>query len=164
MGVTNDRLSEISIKLKRIRNFMKKNNYAGVLFLTQHNFSWITGGGDNSIIHGLEEGFVNALITKDKGFIVTNNIEMPRVVKEECEGLGLEALEYNWTEDNRQELIRDIIGGWRRTCLIDTVLLKPVGSIYYAFLLKIMKRAVIGSLLRCARTQWMKQWKLLSPD
>ncbi len=113
MGVNNDRLSEINIKLKRIRNFMEKNNYAGVLFLAQHNFSWITGGGDDSIIHGLEEGFVNVLITKDKGFIVTNNIEMPRVFKEECEGLGLEALEYNWTEDNREGLIKDIIDGGR---------------------------------------------------
>jgi hypothetical protein len=68
---------ELEIKLGRVRNLMDKGGYQGVLFGTQFNFSWLTGGGDNQIIHGTELGFVNLLVTSDDIYIITNNIEMP---------------------------------------------------------------------------------------
>ena len=79
---------EIHSKLNRIRTFMNENGYKGVLFRAQHNFSWLTAGGDDQIIHGTELGFVCILVTLDAVFLITNNIEMPRVSEEETEDLG----------------------------------------------------------------------------
>ncbi len=102
---------ELETKLGRVRNFMNKGGYKGVLFGTQFNFSWLTGGGDNQIIHGTELGFVNLLVTTDDIHIITNNIEMPRVTDEEVEGLGLKKIEFVWTEGGAIRKVQELVGG-----------------------------------------------------
>jgi Xaa-Pro aminopeptidase len=102
---------ELSGKLQKIRSFMTQNGYSGVLFGTQHNFSWLTGGGDNQIIHGTELGFVNMLVTAEKLYMITNNIEMPRVLAEEIKGLELDREEFIWTEGGLEKAVYDIVGG-----------------------------------------------------
>jgi Xaa-Pro dipeptidase len=101
---------ELSAKLDRVRGFMKGKDFSGVLLGTQHNFSWITGGGDNQIIHGNEMGFVHVLVTRDKVYLITNNIEMPRVMAEEASGLGLDTVEYLWTEGDTEREVQKIVG------------------------------------------------------
>ncbi len=101
---------ELSGKLKRIRGFMQQNGYGGVLFGTQHNFSWLTGGGDNQIIHGNEMGFVNILVTAEEVSVITNNIEMPRVLAEETEGLELDKRELIWTAGGLEKAVHEIVG------------------------------------------------------
>lgn len=101
---------ELNVKLGRVRSFMGKNGYQGALFSTQHNFSWLTCGGDDSIIHGLEQGFVNILVTQDDVYIISNNIEIPRVTGEEIQGLDFKTVQYNWAKGSLQNSINDIIG------------------------------------------------------
>jgi len=101
---------ELDVKLGRIRSFMEKSGYQGTLFLTQHNFSWLTCGGDDSIIHGVEQGFGNILVTQDDIYLLTNNIEMPRIVGEETDELDFKTGEYNWAEGSIQTSINGIIG------------------------------------------------------
>jgi Xaa-Pro aminopeptidase len=101
---------EISEKLNRIRSFMRKKDFSGVLLGTQHNFSWITCGGDNQIIHGNELGFVNMLVTAEKLYMITNNIEMPRVVEEETDGLPLDTVEFLWTEGDAGSEVKKVVG------------------------------------------------------
>jgi len=108
MGMTKQ--EELSAKLQKIRGFMKQNHYAGVLFGAQHNFSWLTGGGDNQIIHGSELGFVNMLVTEDGIYLITNNIEMPRVTAEETAGLSLEKIEFLWTKGDLKKEVLHIVG------------------------------------------------------
>jgi Xaa-Pro aminopeptidase len=102
---------ELEIKLGRVRNLMDKGGYQGVLFGTQFNFSWLTGGGDNQIIHGTELGFVNLLVTSDDIYIITNNIEMPRVTDEEVEGLDLKKIEFVWTEGSALKSVQELVEG-----------------------------------------------------
>lgn len=101
---------ELSGKLQKIRSFMTQNGYSGVLFVTQHNFSWISCGGDNQIIHGTELGFVNMLVTAEKLYMITNNIEMPRAAHEEAVGLNLEKVEFLWTEGDVVSEVQKIVG------------------------------------------------------
>ncbi len=102
---------ELSIKVEKVRDFMDRNGYAGALFGTQHNFSWLTCGGDDQIVHGTELGLVQILITKDRTLLITNNIEMPRVTAEETSDLPLEKAEYVWTEGSAEEKVKEAMGG-----------------------------------------------------
>jgi Xaa-Pro aminopeptidase len=101
---------ELTVKLQRIREFGKQKGYGGVLLASQHNFSWIAGGGDNQIIHGSELGFVYVLVTGEAVCVITNNIEMPRVTAEEIGGLDLEQVEFLWTAGNPLDEARKIVG------------------------------------------------------
>ncbi len=100
---------EFDAKLEKIRGFLKKDGYGCVLFGAQPNFSWLSCGGDNQIIHGTELGFVNVLVTMDDAYLVTNNIEMPRIKTEETVGIPIKTVEYIWT-GSMEEDIRDIVG------------------------------------------------------
>jgi len=104
---------ELEIKLKKVRIFMDENGYGGVLFGAQPNFSWLTCGGDNQIIHGAEIGFVNILVTGDGLYIITNNIEMPRVLAEEVRVKRFKNLEYVWTENGLKKMVDELSGGRR---------------------------------------------------
>ena len=90
---------------------MSREGYEYVLLGTQPNFSWITGGGDNQIIHGAEVGFVHILVTDDGVYMITNNIERPRVSAEEISGLDLDSVEYVWYEDGVPGAVHKITGG-----------------------------------------------------
>ena len=101
---------ELEMKLGRMRGYMDEKGFNAVLLGTQHNFSWITGGGDNQIIHGNETGFVHVLVTGDKVYLITNNIEMPRVMAEEAAGLGFHPVEYLWTGGDVGKEVQKIVG------------------------------------------------------
>ncbi len=100
---------EFDAKLVKVRGFLEKGGYGGVLFGAQHNFSWLSCGGDDQIIHGTELGFVNVLVTMDDTYLISNNIEMPRVRAEETEGIPFKTAEYIWT-GSMEEDIREIVG------------------------------------------------------
>jgi len=101
---------EFALNMERIGNFIHKSDYDAVLFGTQHNFSWITCGGDNQIIHGTELGFVNMLATAEKLYLITNNIEMPRVTQEEAGSIETEKVEYLWTGGDVADEVKKIVG------------------------------------------------------
>lgn len=105
-----DREEEYKIKIEKLKEFMTRENFEAVLLGTQHNFSWLSCGGDNQIIHGSEMGFIKFLITRDKVFLATNNIEMPRIIKEELPKVKINHFEYIWMEDGVVSLIRDVVG------------------------------------------------------
>jgi len=100
---------EFDVKLAKVRGFLEKRGYGGALFGAQHNFSWLSCGGDDQIIHGTELGFVNVLVTVDDAYLISNNIEMPRVKAEEAEGVPFKTAEYIWT-GSMEEDIREIVG------------------------------------------------------
>jgi len=105
-----NRKEEFILKVKKIRGFMDKKGYRSVFFGTQPNFSWLSCGGDNQIIHGAELGFVQFLITPEKVYLISNNIEMPRIIGEEIDELEVEKLEYIWTEGKIEKIVREISG------------------------------------------------------
>ena len=81
---------EIEIKLSRIRTLMSEKGFDGVYLKGQDNFAWLTAGGRNYVGMGAT-GNCGLLVTADKCYAVTNNIESPRMRDEEhLEELGFE--------------------------------------------------------------------------
>ena len=87
---------ELEIKLARIRNMMAQKDLDAVYLKGQDNFAWLTCGGRNYVGMGAV-GNCGLLVTKDKMYAVTNNIEAPRMIDEEhLESLGFEMVYGVW--------------------------------------------------------------------
>jgi antitoxin VapB len=103
-------IQELEIKINRVRAFMEKKKLAAVYFKAQCNFSWLTCGGGDQIIHGYQEGFPGILVGSDDLFVVADNIEMPRLQSEELGELPFKPVEYSWMQGEEAGFIREIIG------------------------------------------------------
>jgi len=88
-------------RVKMLRDLLKECSVEGILVTQQVNFSWLTGG--RAYINGNSEGSVAPiLITKDRVFLIANNIEAQRLKEEEI-GDEIEVIEYGWHEANGQD-------------------------------------------------------------
>ncbi len=102
--------SEIAVKEKRVRNFLEERGFSALCLTTSKNFAWFTCGGDNHVEITNRRGVSTVVVTADKKFLVTNNIEAGRMAAEEVEGQGFEVRETPWHEDRRFEIIRELVG------------------------------------------------------
>ena len=73
---------EIKEKEKRVRAFLQSNGLKALLLKRQANFSWMTCGGLNLVGITTELGATSLLITGDSKFVISNNIEAPRMMDE----------------------------------------------------------------------------------
>jgi Xaa-Pro aminopeptidase len=104
--------AEIREKEKRIRGLIQSRGFAGVLLKRQANFSWITGGGLNLVGITTELGATSLLITKDEKYLISNNIEGPRMIQEEgVEAQGFIPKTFPWYEDQETALVKDLVKG-----------------------------------------------------
>ena len=94
--------AEISQKTQRLLSLMRDKGYAGVLLTRVSNFAWITGGmGDNQIGWGSEIGAASLLILLDgRKFVIAAHSEIPRLMTEALGGLGYEAVEIKWFQND----------------------------------------------------------------
>jgi Xaa-Pro aminopeptidase len=72
------------------------------------NFAWYTGGADNRVDRGDPAGVASVLLTEDDAYIVTDNIEAPRMREEQTP--GMEVVEHPWHEDP-SALLRELADG-----------------------------------------------------
>lgn len=93
-------LSEFEEKKSRVIAFLHRDGLEAVVLNSQHNFAWITSGASNGIDMSRENGAASVLVATDgRTFLLANNIEMPRMLSEQVEGLGLEPVEYSWQSE-----------------------------------------------------------------
>ena len=71
------------------------------------NFAWYTNGADNRVDHASPFGVADVLVTGDGEYVVTNNIEAPRMREEQTP--DFEVLEHPWYADETPAL-RALIG------------------------------------------------------
>lgn len=110
-------LGEIQEKERRVREFLKARNLQALLLKRQANFSWMTGGGLNVVGTATELGNASLLITETGKFLITNNIEAPRMVEEErLEGQGYQVRTFPWYEEREASLVREIVGSGAVGC------------------------------------------------
>jgi hypothetical protein len=64
---------------QRFRELMERLERGARLLRRSANFAWYTNGGDDRVDHASPLGVAEVLITLDGDYIVTNNIEVPRV-------------------------------------------------------------------------------------
>lgn len=87
---------EFSIKLERVRQMLEELDLYGCYLKRQDNFSWLTCGGINYVAIG-EMGNCGLLITRERLYAITNNIEAPRMrVEEKLEEFGFQILDSIW--------------------------------------------------------------------
>jgi len=82
---------------QRLRELMDRRGLGALLLRRSTNFAWYTGGADNRVDHASAFGVADALITRDEEYIVTNNIEAPRMREEQTP--GFEVVEHPWYGD-----------------------------------------------------------------
>jgi Xaa-Pro aminopeptidase len=74
---------EVAAKLDRVRVWLAGSGYGAALFTTQPSVAWVTGGLEDRVVRNEEPGLVWALVTEAGAFLITTNIEQPRLVAEE---------------------------------------------------------------------------------
>lgn len=108
--------AEIAEKTDRLARLLRDRGLGGVLLGTRANFSWITGGKENGVDLSREAGVASVLVGTDgRRWLLTNAIEMPRMLEEELAGQDLIPVELPWTEEQEDpgriaERARQVLG------------------------------------------------------
>ena len=95
--------AEITIKEKRIRDYLNKNNYDAMILGRKDNFAWFTDGGSSNVIVSSEIGFSIIVITKTRKYLVSQVMDGARTMCEELGGIGIEYVPLYWYEKSREE-------------------------------------------------------------
>ena len=101
---------EIKEKERRVREFLRSKNLKALLLKRQANFSWMTCGGLNLVGIATELGATALLITEDLKYVLSNNIESPRMIDEEkLEKQGFIVKTFPWYEDYEAPMVRELV-------------------------------------------------------
>jgi len=87
---------------------MDRLELGALLMRRPANFAWYTGGADNRVDHADPLGVAGVLLTREAEYVVTDNIEAPRMRAEETP--SFEVVEHPWYEDP-SGVVRALIGG-----------------------------------------------------
>jgi Xaa-Pro aminopeptidase len=105
------RLEEVAVKLATLRQWMHHHDYAGTVLSTQAEFSWITGGGDHKVGIASDTGISRVVVTQAGQYVLTCNIEAPRLADEELVGLPFELVFDNWHEQDDLARLKSLCSG-----------------------------------------------------
>lgn len=102
---------EIKEKERRVREFLRIKGLRALLFKRQANFSWMTCGGLNLVGITTEFGATSLLVTENLKFLISNNIEAPRMIEEEdLEKQGFIVKTFPWHEEQEASIIKELAG------------------------------------------------------
>ena len=91
-----------------LRDLMDDRGVGSLLLSSPANFAWYTGGADNRVDHSDPVGVAGVLLTTDDAYILTNNIEAPRMREEQTP--EMEVVEHPWHE-GPSALLRELADG-----------------------------------------------------
>ena len=87
------RAAEVAGKLARVRGWLDDSGYGAALFSSQPGVAWVTAGLEDRVVRNEEPALVWALVTGTGAFLITTNIERPRLAAEEdCTEFELHAV------------------------------------------------------------------------
>jgi Xaa-Pro aminopeptidase len=103
---------EIQTKQRRLAEFLDRHGLDGVLLQQRGNFAWITGGRDNHIANNTEAGVAAILATPAERVCLANNIEAPRMEREELAKTGVPVVSFPWYDRKKSAArVAEVIGG-----------------------------------------------------
>src|SRR5215204_569817 len=82
---------------RSLREMLDGHGVGALLLSSPANFAWYTGGADNRVDHGDPVGVASVLVTMDDAYVLTNNIEAPRMREEQTP--EMEVVEHPWHEE-----------------------------------------------------------------
>jgi Xaa-Pro aminopeptidase len=91
-----------------LRELMEERGVGAILLSHPANFAWYTGGADNRVDRGDPVGVASVLVTDGDAYVLTNNIEAPRMREEQTP--GMEIVEHPWHEEPTA-LLGELTGG-----------------------------------------------------
>lgn len=94
-----------------LRSLMERDGMGALLLRRPANFAWYTGGADNRVDHHDPLGVAAILLTGDAEYVLTDNIEAPRMRGEQTPGMDI--AEHPWhtgPEALMKELVRGPVG------------------------------------------------------
>jgi antitoxin VapB len=92
-----DRAAEVAGKLGQVRAFLEREQLAGLLLTRQGSVAWLTAGTTDPVVRGADPGTLWALVTRERAWVVTDNIDAARIEAEDPpEALGLELVALPW--------------------------------------------------------------------
>lgn len=92
-------MREQDLKLRRIRDYIKKNRYTGMILSRQDNFNWITSGGNSRVVVPKDEGFAAIVVTQEQVYMVAQVMDGSRIMDEEMQSLDAEYIPLRWYEE-----------------------------------------------------------------
>jgi antitoxin VapB len=93
-------VSEVEEKLQRVRAMLALQQLDALLLTRNANLAWFTGGARFFVNTATDAGAASILVTPDRHFLLTNNIEATRLDAEErLADLGFELRVSFWYED-----------------------------------------------------------------
>lgn len=114
-----ERITEVQTKHNRVRKYLEQEKYDGVLLTSVANFSWITAGGDSHVENSSKFGIASILVTEKEKYILTNNIEAHRILREQLIGIEpeFEFVVSKWFDtDEEESLFHELVYGKRIAC------------------------------------------------
>jgi Xaa-Pro aminopeptidase len=103
--------ADFSEKLTKIRSYLERTGRTALVLGRRDNFSWLTGGGDNTVVRSSEMGFCLLVVTDRAIYLVAQEMDGPRILDEELQGIGVEPLFLKWYEKSREEKAAELIRG-----------------------------------------------------
>jgi len=110
--------SEVTQKLAWMRQALQETGAAGIRLRGNDWFAWATAGGDNTVLLAAETGVAEVLVTPQDAWIMTDEIEAPRLQAEQVPGRNdLEGSAYQLQVDpwanprDRQNFVREATQG-----------------------------------------------------
>ncbi|MCL4415276.1 MAG: aminopeptidase P family N-terminal domain-containing protein [Actinobacteria bacterium] len=101
----------ILAKIEKVRNYIEERGADGILLTKKNNFSWITCGKRNGIINESEIGNSSVLITRNNCYLITDNIEEPRMYAEEIDDRLFKRAIFSWFEpQDKYKKIIEVVG------------------------------------------------------
>ena len=117
-----NRRDEFDAKRERIRGLLTANAWDALLLRTRANVAWLgSGPGDGSpleavqgsrseIWHQADTGVLAFLVTAEETILITENIELPRLMRDEFADLPLEVVGQPWWESSLLDVIGRTLG------------------------------------------------------
>lgn len=94
---------ELQIKLSRVYNLLDNHQVEGLLLRRVSSFAWATCGAESYVNTAASEGAASLFITRKQCYLLTNNIEAPRMQQEfGLSKQGWEFLVSSWTEPQKE--------------------------------------------------------------
>ena len=102
--MTDQELMRVRIAL--LQAFLCEHNLDGILLSRTDNFAMATGGRRNYVGTASDMGACSLFVNKNGDVtLITNNIEEPRLMAEELDGLGCIAKKFLWFEGSAAQII-----------------------------------------------------------
>jgi Xaa-Pro aminopeptidase len=107
-------VSEQQRKLKIIRNWMVDHKLGGLYLQSAGGFAWATCGRASYINTATTNGLASLLITQDHQYLITTNIEAPRLEMDEqlvAQGWEFQVTPWHTSQTNIEKLSRNMTFG-----------------------------------------------------